>query len=183
MLLVQLCLAFLLGMLGPVASAASLRRTGGGWYAWSGVLLAGWVAGTSAILVQRFPDWAVLYLFEAKYHPLLIVLLGALLSAFVAWLGMRLVVPPLIRDRLPQALLRIALATFASVALLVLVRERLTVVATTFEFRQEQALPASRVVGFQGLLALVLIGVVIPSLGSLLLLLLDSLRRREPRPH
>ena len=44
MLLVQLCLAFLLGMLGPLAGAAGVRRVDGGWYAWSGVLLAAWVA-------------------------------------------------------------------------------------------------------------------------------------------
>jgi len=181
MLLVQVCLALLLGMLGPLASAASLRRVGGGWYAWSGVLLAAWVTGVSGILVMRFPDWAVLYLFEAMGHSRsLIAFFGALLSLLLALLGMRLVAPLLAQGRVSAARLRVLVAAVACAAALLLVRVRLGVITTTLEFAHGPVRPSSRAAGFQGLFALVLIGAAVPCLGTLLLLSLDSLRRREP---
>ena len=179
MLLVQLCLSFLLGMLGPLASAPRVRN-GGGWYAWSGVLLTAWLCGVSGLLVMRFPDWAVFYLFEAMGHsPFPIVLGGAVLSLLAAVLGMRLIVPLLTAGPVWRAVLLTLLVAAGCVAVLILSRDRLSVVATTLEYRKSLARPLTRVAGFQGRFGLVLIGALVPCVGSLLLLLLDSARPRR----
>ena len=154
MWLVQLCLALLLGMLGPLASAPRMRGQRGGWYPWSGVLLAAWMAGVSGILAQRFPDWAVLYLFEALGHSRNVVGLPSRRS-LGRWS------PPSSERRwwshcLSQGRDRASSregrrgerrgfgADRAGAG------DRLVVVATTFEFQNGLARPFSRVIGFQG---------------------------------
>jgi hypothetical protein len=179
-LLAEVCLSLVLGMLGPLASARRLRQGEEGWYAYSGVLLAAWIVGTSTVLVLRFPDWAVSYLFEAMGRPRWpIVVVGGLVALFAAWLGMRLVVPFLRKGRLRAALFATAGAVCLGALVIALSHQRLAAVVTTFEFRQGVLRPFSQVAGFWGLMALTLISAAIPCGGALVLLALDS--RRLPR--
>jgi hypothetical protein len=176
-LLVEVCLSLVLGMLGPLASSRQLREGGGSWYAYSGILLAAWVVGTSTVLVLRFPDWAVSYLFEAMNLPhWTIVAAGGLASLFAAWLGMRAVVPFLEKGRLRPALLATGAAVCLGALALVLTRLRLQTVVDTFQFRMGIQRPVGRVAGFRGLLALTLLAAAIPCGGALLLLVIDSRR-------
>jgi hypothetical protein len=179
-LLVEVCLSLVLGMLGPLVSSRKLQQGSGGWYAYSGMLLAAWVVGTSTVMVLHFPDWAVSYLFEAMSMPHWIVAAaGGLVSLVAAWLGMRSVVPLLERGRLRPALLATAGAVCLLALAIVLTRQRLQTVVDTFQFRMGIERPFERVAGFGGLLALTLMSAAIPCGGALLLLAFDS--RRAPR--
>jgi hypothetical protein len=178
MILVELCLSFLLGMLGPLAGAPMLRLRGGGWYAWSGVLLATWMASVSAVLVQRFPDWVVLYTFEAKRLPgVVLVVATVLLSAGAAWMGSKWVIGPILSGRVGAAVARTAAGIAACALVLFLARERIAHMATTFEYRHGLMRPVQQVTGFPGLASLAAIGFGLPSLGVLLLLAMESLVR------
>jgi hypothetical protein len=188
MLAIELCLALLLGMLGPLVSAPALRARPGGWYPWSGVLLATWMAAVGAVLVQRFPDWAVLYAFEAKDLPGWAVAVGTVaLSVGAAWLGSTWVIGPIRQGRSGLAVARTVMALAAAALLLFLLRGRITHMATTFEYRHGLVRPIQHVFGLRGLVTLVAIAIGIPGLGVLLLLLMESLGRvygpRERRVH
>jgi hypothetical protein len=182
MILIELCLAFVLGALCPLASAPMVRRNGGGWYAWSGVLVSAWMAGVCALLVGRFPDWAVLYLFEAKSLPsLALVVASVVLSVAAAWLGSQLVVRPVMNGHpLIAAVGVFALVTVCAMALY-LVRERILHMATTFEYRHGLLRRLPEVAGFRGLASIAAIAVSIPSLGTLLFVFSESaVRGRQP---
>jgi hypothetical protein len=178
MILIELCLAFVLGALYPLASAPMVRRHGGGWYAWSGVLISAWMAGVCALLVGRFPDWAVLYLFEAKsLPPSALVVASVVLSVVAAWLGSRLVVRPIVNGHpLVAAVGAFALVAVCAIALY-LAQERILHMATTFEYRLGLFRRLPDVAGFRGLASIAAIAVSIPSLGTLLFMFSESVLR------
>ncbi len=174
MVLIQLCLALVMGTLYPLASAPMVRKRGG-WYPWSGVLCAAWVASVSGILVERFPDWAFLYLFEARGFPALpLAVVGVVLSVGVAWLGTRWVLSPILKGGTRTAAFRGAVAVICGIVPVYFAHRRISQMATTFEYAHGLVRPLQEVMGFRGLATMVLIMAGVPSAGILFFLIVES---------